>query len=222
MSHQSMPVSARHIGYLADRTRREDPFLVELKADARRAGIPEIWISPEQASFMQILLRAARARDVVEVGTLAGYSAITMARALPAGGRVRTIELDPGRADFARRWIERSDVAGRVEVITGDARQVLPRLADSSADACFIDADKEGYRTYLDECVRLLRPSGLVLVDNAFAFGKLFEPTAGEEVQAILDFNDQMAARPDLHAIIVPLGDGCWVGVKVAQAAAAD
>ena len=209
-----MPVSAEHIAYLAARTRAEDPFLTDLKTAAEAAGIPQIWISPEQASFMQILLRAARAEQVVEVGTLAGYSAITMARALPASGRVRTLELDPDRAAFARAWIERSDVADKVEVLVGDARATLPTLAAGTVDACFIDADKDGYATYLDECMRLLRPGGLVLVDNAFAFGKLFDAGARGEVAAILDFNDAMAARDDVDAIIVPFGDGCWVGTK--------
>src|SRR5262245_4251354 len=88
-------VTAEHFRYLASRTTPEDEFLRRLKEAARAAGIPAIWISPEQASFMQILLRLAGARRVVEVGTLAGYSAIAMARALPRDGRVDTIEIDP-------------------------------------------------------------------------------------------------------------------------------
>jgi predicted O-methyltransferase YrrM len=215
MSSKSNPVTERHFAYLAERTRQEDAFLRELKAAAAAAGIPGIWIAPEQASFLQILLRAAGARQVVEVGTLAGYSAIAMARALPADGRVRTIEIEPRHAAFAREWIARSDVAGRIEVLEGDARAVLPRLADGSADACFIDADKEGYGGYLDHCVRIVRRGGLVMADNAFAFGRLFERDSAEDsVLAIRAFNDRFARREELHGIIVPLGDGCWVAVR--------
>ena len=101
MSDTSTLVTAAHFRYVAERTSREDEFLKDLKRAAVREGIPSIWVAPEQASFMQILLRLARARDVVEVGTLAGYSAIAMARALPEGGRVRTIELVAKHADFA-------------------------------------------------------------------------------------------------------------------------
>ena len=215
MSSTSTAVTRAHFDYLAARTTPEDAFLGELKAAAEAAGIPPIWISPEQASFMQILLRAVGARDVVEVGTLAGYSAIAMARALPPEGRVRTIELDPARAAFARDWVARSDVAGRVEVLEGAGADVLPELATASADAAFLDADKSGYGTYLEEALRIVRPGGLVLVDNAFAFGQLLdeEPTDGE-VASVRAFNEQMAACDELHGIIVPIGDGLWVAVK--------
>src|SRR5262249_25757544 len=135
-------VTAAHVKYLAARTRGDDPFLRDLKAAARAAGMPEIWVAPEQASFMQILLKLRGARQVIEVGTLAGYSAINLARALPPGGRVTTIELDPGRAAFAADWIARSNVADRAQVLRGDAVEVLPTLPDASADAVFLDANK--------------------------------------------------------------------------------
>ncbi len=122
MSESSTLVTAEHYRYVAERTAGEDAFLKDLKRAATAEGIPSIWIAPEQASFMQILLRLARARDVVEVGTLAGYSAIAMARALPEGGRVRTIELVAKHADFAERWIAKSDVADRVAVLRGAGR----------------------------------------------------------------------------------------------------
>ena len=128
MSDESTKVTQEHFRYVAERTQRDDALLIELKREAAAAGIPSIWIAPEQASFMQILLRAAHAREVVEVGTLAGYSAITMARALPADGRVRTIELETKHADFAERWIAKSDVADRIEVLRGSGLEVLPRL----------------------------------------------------------------------------------------------
>jgi predicted O-methyltransferase YrrM len=215
MSEEATRVTDRHVRYLAERTAGDDEFLAALKQAAQEEGIPAIAVSPEQASFMQILLRLRGARDVVEVGTLAGYSAISMARALPDGGRVRTIEIEPRFAGFARRWIARSDVAHKVEVIVGAGREVLPRFETASADACFLDADKGSYGAYLDECLRILRPGGLVMVDNAFAFGQLFdEEPRDPETPAIRAFNDSIAAVEALRSIIVPLGDGMWVGVK--------
>ncbi|HEY3215298.1 MAG TPA: class I SAM-dependent methyltransferase, partial [Candidatus Eisenbacteria bacterium] len=129
MSEVSTQVTAEHFRYIAERTTGEDDFLRTLKREASAAGVPSIWISPEQASFMQILLALGRASRVLEIGTLAGYSAIAMARALPKGGSVTTIELDPARVDFARRWVARSDVADKVEVLQGKGMDVLPRLA---------------------------------------------------------------------------------------------
>jgi predicted O-methyltransferase YrrM len=201
--------------YLAAHASGDDALLVELKAAAREAGIPPIWIAPEQAAFVGILLQAIGAREVVEVGTLAGYAAIRMARALGPQGRVRTLELDARHAAFARSWIARSDVAGRVEVLEGDARASLPAIAGGRVDACLIDADKGGYELYLREAARILRRGGLVLVDNAFAFGQLFEEHPDDrDVPAVRAFNERMARSREFESVIVPLGDGLWVGLR--------
>jgi predicted O-methyltransferase YrrM len=215
VTKEADPVTARHFAYVAARTADEGDFLRQLKQAARQEGLPEIWISPAQASFLQILLQAAGARRVLEVGTLAGYSAIAMARALPPDGRVDTLELLPRHADFAERWVARSDVAGRVVVHRGAALDLLPAFAAGSFDAAFLDADKSSYPAYLREALRLVRPGGLVLVDNAFAFGQLFdEQPTDREAPAVRAFNEVMARTPEVQAVIVPLGDGMWVGVK--------
>jgi predicted O-methyltransferase YrrM len=215
MSETSSLVTEQHFEYIASHTQREDGFLRRLKDAARAAGIPPIWIAPEQASFTQILLRVARATEVVEVGTLAGYSAIVMARALPEHGHVRTIEIVPAHAEFARKWVAQSDVAGRVEVIEGAGMDVLKTFADDSADAAFLDADKKSYPLYLRECLRIVRRGGLIMVDNAFAFGELFaESPKDPEVSAVRSFNEHMSQVEGLQSVIVPLGDGVWVGVR--------
>ncbi|MHC5209366.1 MAG: O-methyltransferase [Planctomycetota bacterium] len=218
MSATGTLVTSQHFEYLTARTTPEDRLLADLKAEASAAGIPAIWISPAQASLMQILLRACGAHVVVEVGTLAGYSAIAMARALPADGHVHTIELEPAHADFAEAWIARSDVAGRISVHRGAGADVLPRLplAPGGADAIFLDADKAGYPVYLEHGLRLVRPGGLVLVDNAFAFGQLFDAVPTDrEVGAVRAFNEVMAAEARVQSVIVPIGDGLWVGVRL-------
>ena len=216
MSAESEVVTKAHFDYLAARTVGEDAFLADLKHTAREEGIPPIWISPEQASFMQILLRLVGAREVVEVGTLAGYSAIWMARALPKDGRVRTIELMAKHADFAERWVAKSDVNGRVEVHRGPGADVMRTFATDSADAAFLDADKASYPVYLRESLRIVRKGGLVMVDNAFAFGQLFdERPSDREAPAVKAFNEVMARTRELASIIVPIGDGLWVGVKL-------
>jgi caffeoyl-CoA O-methyltransferase len=214
MSEQPTLVTEEHFRYLAQRTTPEDAFLRDLKAAAAKAGIPAISIGPEQAAFMQILLRLARAKLVVEVGTLAGYSAIAMARALPPDGKVLTIEVEPRHAAFAKEWVAKSDVAKKIAVHLGAGKDVLRTIPDRSADACFLDADKGSYRAYLDECMRILRPNGLVMADNAFAFGQLLDkhPT-DREVPAVRAFNDHVPTVKGLQSVIVPLGDGLWVGV---------
>lgn len=198
--------------YVGDRAAQDDAFLIELKAAAIAAGIPEISIGSYQSATMATLLKLMGARDVVEVGTLGGYSAIGMARALPEGGMVRTIEIDDKHADFAEAWIAKSDVADRVTVLRGAGNDVLPTIADQSADAMFLDADKQGYSSYVEHGTRILRPGGLLMVDNAFAFGQLLDETVTEpDVLAIRALNDELAEHPRFEGVLLPVGDGMWM-----------
>jgi caffeoyl-CoA O-methyltransferase len=214
MSEISTAVTTDHFSYLAERTTREDDFLLNLKAKARVAGIPPIWISPEEGSFLQLLLKAVKARRVIEVGTLVGYSAIWMARALPADGEVRTIEASAKHADFAEQWIARSDVAQRIKVYRGKGEEILPKFDADSADAAFIDGNKEEYPLYLRESLRIVRRGGLIMADNAFGFGRILDrsDSASAPMRA---FNDLMAKERTLQSIIVPFGDGVWLGLKL-------
>jgi predicted O-methyltransferase YrrM len=215
MSESSTLATMEHYRYLAERTIQEDGFLRELKKAAQDAGLPPIWIAPEQGSFIQILLRLCGAREVVEVGTLAGYSAIWMARALPPGGLVRSIEISGKHAEFAEKWVAESDVPDRIRILRGAGKDILPKLKTDSADAAFLDADKANYSLYLNECLRIVRRGGLIMADNAFAFGGLFEEESRDDsVAAVRRFNDVMARQPALQSVIVPLGDGLWVAVK--------
>ena len=214
MSEISTPATAEYFRYLAALTVQEDDFLRKLKAEARREGIPPIWIAPEQGSFMQLLLKISRAKEVVEIGTLAGYSAIWMARALPPHGRVRTVEISATHADFAERWISLSDVSGKISVYRGAGKDILPCFAADSADAAFIDADKPDYPQLLQECLRIVRRGGLILADNAFGFGRIFDPR-DRGASSMRAFNEMMAKEAALQSIIVPLGDGLWVGLKL-------
>ncbi len=215
MSASSTPVDERLFAFIQKQTIAEDALLRDLRAAARQAGLPEIHIAPEQAAFLQLLLRAAGARTVVEVGTLGGYSAIAMARGLPEDGRVITHEIEPAHAEFARQWISRSDQAGRIEVRLGNAIDTLPKIADGSVDAVFLDADKEGYVAYLAQALRMLRPGGILLADNVLAGGQVADANGGSATAlAITRFLAAVQATPSLRSVIVPLGDGCLFGVK--------
>jgi len=216
VSGTSTVVTRAHYDYIAERTQIEDPFLMDLKAAALEAEIPAIWIAHEQARFLEILLRSAGARRVVEVGTLAGYSAICMARALGDDGGLVTIEASSKHASFAEEWIAKSDVADRIEVRHGRGSELLPKVPDASVDAVFLDADKQSYILYLEEARRVLRDGGLLLVDNAFAFGHLLEDNCEDaSVLALREFNDALAADPDFDGVMVPLGDGVWVSRRL-------
>jgi predicted O-methyltransferase YrrM len=214
VSEISTAVTPDHFSYLAKHTTQEDGLLRDLKAAARSEGFPPIWISPEQGSFLQMLLKINKAKHIIEIGTLAGYSSIWMARALPTDGEVRTIEISDRHAGFAERWIAKSDVAGRIQVYRGKGEKLLPTFASDSADAAFIDANKDGYPFYLRESLRIVRSGGLILADNAFGFGRILDPTDADS-EPMRVFNELMARERGLQSIIVPLGDGLWCGLKL-------
>lgn len=213
MSKTSTPVDERLFAYLATKTIPEDDYLAGLRIAAAKAGLPEIHIAPEQAAYLQLQLRAINAMNVVEVGTLGGYSAIAMARGIPAAGRVVSLELERSHAEFAREWVAKSDQAGKIEVRIGDAAKTMADLPDDSIDAVFLDANKSGYVTYMKHALRLLRPGGILLADNVLAGGQVADGDGETEV-AIRAFLDAAMAVPNLQSVIVPLGDGLFFGVK--------
>lgn len=204
--------------YITNLFAREDDLLRELRDDAARAGLPQISVPPETARLLQVLLRAIGATSVLEVGTLGGYSAIWMARAMGKTGRILSLEIEPAHAAFARRYIERAGLAEAVEVRVGPALQMLPALDGQKFDAVFLDADKEPLPTYLDWALRLLRPGGLVIADNTLRGGRVADPSADDaQLRGIREFNRKLAADPRVTGIVIPIGDGVAVGVAEPQ-----
>ncbi len=215
MSVQTTPTTPELLSYIRRYFSAEDAFLASLSDKAKEAGFPEIWIAPEQGAFLQVLLRAMAARYVLEIGTLAGHSAITLARALPEDGWLISLERDPQRADFARRAVAQAGLADRVHIECADARQWLREFRPPAPlDFVFIDADKSSYAAYVELCLPLLRIGGLICADNALAWGAIASDSSDPEVQALQAFNRQMAAHRQLQCCLVPLGDGMLLGVR--------
>lgn len=201
--------------YIAGLFGAEDELLASLREEADRTGLPPIAISADEGRLLQVLLTAINARRVLEVGTLGGYSAICMARALPPGGRLLSIEINDTHASFARKYIDRAGLGERVEVRVGRALDVLPSLDGTRYDAMFLDADKEPLPTYFEWAIRLVRPGGLIIGDNALWGGKVYadEAESDEKTGAVREFNRRMASDPRVLGIIVPTHDGVAVAV---------
>ena len=194
----------------------EDAALQEIRALHEREQLPPIAVSAEEGKLVHVLLRATGARRVLEIGTLGGYSGAWIARALPAGGRLTTIEANPRHAAVARQSFVLAGVADRVELREGAALDVLPRL-EPGYDAVFVDADKPPLERYYAEAVRLLRVGGLLLCDNAFFHARVLDTEDCEpDVAGVRAFNRLAAADPRVVATIVPVRDGLLVGVKMA------
>ena len=200
--------------YIASLFARDDDVLAALREAADREGLPPISISAVTGRLLQILLCAVRAERVLEVGTLGGYSGIWMARALPASGRLVTMEIDERHAEFARGYFARAGLASRIDLRVGRALDVLPAFDGERFDAIFLDADKEPLPTYFDWALRLLRPGGLLIADNALWGGRVLDPeTADEGTRGIREFNRRLASDQRVTGTIVPVGDGLAVGV---------
>jgi predicted O-methyltransferase YrrM len=203
--------------YLESTFTAEDDFLRTLMTEAVADGIPAIAIAPEQTSFLQVLIRASGARNILEIGSLAGYSAITMARALPPGGTLTALELVPNYAQFIRRKVEQAGLATVVNVIEGPALASIAAFDPAARfDLVFIDADKPNYVNYLHAVLPLMNPGGLIIGDNAMAWGYVQEEHSDyepENVAGIRAFNHALATHPAIQATLVPLGDGMAIGV---------
>src|SRR5689334_15656751 len=187
----------------------EDELLATLREEADRTGLPPIAISSDEGRLLQVLLTSIQARSVLEVGTLGGYSAIWMARALPPDGKLVSIEIEEAHARFAERYIDRAGLSERIEIRVGRALDVLPSFDGEKFDAMFIDADKEPLVTYFEWGLRLVRPGGLVIADNALWGGRVYDDAVDDEkTRAVREFNRRMATDPRVVGIIVPTHDG--------------
>jgi caffeoyl-CoA O-methyltransferase len=186
-----------------------DPALVQ--AFAVPEDVPAIQVGPSEGKLLELLLRLVAARKVVEVGTLVGYSAIHLARALPADGHLWTIEFEARHAELARGNLAKAQLAERATVLVGAGRDVLPTLVDRGPfDVVFIDADKINYDHYGTWALANLRRGGLVIGDNAYLFGELLDDS--DRGRAMRAFHEMIAKACD--SVCIPTPDGLVVGIK--------
>jgi predicted O-methyltransferase YrrM len=184
-----------------------DPTLDAALRASEAAGLPSIQVSPSQGQYLHLLARIVGARRILEIGTLGGYSAIWLARALPADGRLVTLEVDPRHAEVARENLRRAGVADRVEVLLGRALETLPRLQKKGAgpfDLTFIDADKPSTAEYFDWAVRLSHPGSLIVVDNVVRQGAVVDAANRDpKVEGTRRFLERLARDPRVRATAV-------------------
>jgi predicted O-methyltransferase YrrM len=184
-----------------------DPVLEAALRASADAGLPPISVSPAQGKLLHVLARAQGARRILEVGTLGGYSAIWLGRALPPEGRLITLEAEPRHAEVARGNLARAGLADVVEIRVGLAQETLPRLhaaGDGPFDLIFIDADKPGYPGYLSWSLRLSRPGTMIIADNVVRDGAVAESASRDaNVQGVRRYIEMMAVEPRISATVI-------------------
>jgi predicted O-methyltransferase YrrM len=198
----------------------EDDALRAARESAAAADMPAIEVSAQHGRLLSLLARVTNAKRVLEIGTLAGYSTINLARGVGPDGRVVTLEFEPRHAAVARKNFQRAGVAERVEVIVGTALDTLPRLAErgETFDMFFIDADKENNVAYVEWAIKLGRPGSVVVVDNIARMGRVLDPAPDDhQARAVRDMFDMIGENPRLDAAAIQtVGTKNWDGFAVA------
>jgi len=196
----------------AEQSTTPPPNWLAALADETRATqtSPQMLSGPLAGRLLDMLVWASRAQRVLEVGTYTGYSALMMAAALPAGGRVTTLELDERRAAFARRHMDASPYGDRVDIRVGPARETIATL-DGPFDLVFIDADKAGYPAYFEDVLPLLADRGLIVFDNMLRGGRVLGDGGDEGTAVIRELNARLAADARVVAVLLPVRDGITI-----------
>jgi predicted O-methyltransferase YrrM len=209
MSTRTINLTDEVIDYVHRFGVREHPVLAALRE--RTAPMPQsnMQIGPDQGALMALLVRLMGARRILEIGTFTGYSSTAMALALPADGRITCCDVSREWTDIARQAWADAGVADRAELILAPATETIAALEDDTFDLAFIDADKPNYDAYYEGCLRVVRPGGLILIDNVLWSGEVADPSAdSDNVRAIRALNEKIAADERVDHVLLPLADG--------------
>jgi caffeoyl-CoA O-methyltransferase len=209
MSTEPTPISAELARYIEDHAGGRDDLLKRVESETAELGDAAVMqTAPEQAAFLEMLVRLAGAKRAVEVGTFTGYAAIRIARGLGEDGRLLCCELDAERAEMARRNVDAAGVGDRVEIGVGPAIETLRSLpTEPSIDFAYLDADKTGYPDYYEELVTRLNPGGLLAIDNVLMGGEVLKPERDGPV-AIARLNDQVLIDERVDSVVLGMADG--------------
>jgi predicted O-methyltransferase YrrM len=211
---KGVPLNEALYQYIVNTFAEEDEVLKSVVVETEKLDMPLIQVSPENGKFLQLLIKIIGAKSVLEIGTLAGYSTIWMARGLPVDGKLITLEFEPKHADAAKENFKKAGLENKIEIITGPALESLDKMKSSKFDFVFIDADKVSYPAYFDKVMGMMNKGGLITADNTLRDGKIVDLVADEGTEAVKIYNKKVASDPRVESLLVPISDGvtvCWV-----------
>lgn len=220
MSNKTFTLSDALYDYVIRISLQEPEILKRLRQETRQVRLAGMQIAPEQGQFMALLVRLMGAKKCIEVGVYTGYSSLAVALALPADGKLIACDISEEWTSIARRYWQEAGVADKIKLKLAPAADTLARLLTAgeagSFDFVFIDADKSGYAAYYEFALQLLRPGGLLAIDNVLWQGKVIELAAQDiDTAAIRAFNEKLAHDPRVHLSLVPIGDGLTLAQKI-------
>lgn len=201
------PIYAQVDQYYSEILSITDPILDEALALSKEAELPEIAVSPALGKFLQVLALSTRAKSILEIGTLAGFSTINLARALPPDGKMITLEFEPKHVEIAKQNLDTANLSDKVEVLQGEAYDHLQSLVDSNHppfDLIFVDADKHNYYRYFPLCLKLSHPGTLIILDNVVRQGDVINPdTQDPNSLGIRKLNELVSRTPNLTTTVI-------------------
>lgn len=219
MSRRTIGLDNRLYSYLTGISLREPDLLAKLREETAAHPHARMQIAPEQGQFMALLVKLTGAKRALEVGVFTGYSALSVALALPEDGELTALEIDPEPVETARRYWQEAGVSEKIDLRLGNAVDSLDTLLaegrEGTWDFAFIDADKENYETYFERCLALLRPGGLICVDNVLWSGRPADPDNNEPAtRAIRAFNKNRLGDERVDISVLPIADGLTLARK--------
>lgn len=218
MSKEPLQITSQLYDYILKFGFRDDALLKELRAETAKQPASQMQISPEQGQFMALLVQLTGARRALEIGTFTGYSSLSVARALPADGKLTCCDVSKEYTDIARRYWAKAGIEAKIDLRLGPAVETLKDLAKTEAgqfDLAFIDADKTNYRIYYEAVLTLLRPGGAVLIDNVLWGGDVANPKDMEvETITLRELNSFIATDARVDFVLLPIADGLTIARK--------
>lgn len=218
MSRRTINLDDTLYQYLLDHTLHEHPEQTALREVTARHPHGGMQISPEQGQFMTLLIRLIGARRTIEVGTFTGYSALTVALALPEDGRILACDVSDEYTAIGKPYWQRAGVSSKIELVIAPANETLDaRLAAGEAgkyDFAFIDADKSNYDGYYERCLKLVRQGGLIAFDNTLWSGAVARPAHDDDTRALQALNDKLHGDQRIDMALLPIGDGLTLARK--------
>lgn len=197
--------------YASEHTTPLSPLLEEIEVfTLKDAPYPSMLTGRVEGRFLRLVAQLSGARQIVDIGTFTGYSALAMAEVLPDSGKIVTIENNPDHAKTAQDFFDRSPSGFKITLRKGNALEILKTLPDAKTDLVFIDADKKNYGAYYRESMRILRNGGLILADNALWYGRIFNPK-DDESRAMADFNELVKADDRAEKLFLTIRDGIYL-----------
>jgi predicted O-methyltransferase YrrM len=219
MAKRSIGLSAKLHDYVLSVSLREPEILRQLREETAKLPMAGMQVAPEQGQFMALLVRLTGARSYLEIGTFTGYSTLAVALALPPDGRILACDVNPETTEMAQRYWATAGVAPKIELRLAPALETLDKLLSQGQagrfDLAFIDADKENYDGYYERTLRLVRPGGLIMLDNVLWSGAVVDPKKNDaDTTALRALNKKMHGDERVDLSLLPVADGVTLARK--------